>query len=74
MAQYKCIPAPINVRVEKRGGLNAAAKAFESIMNQEAKNGWKYCSTETLTVTEPSGCMSQSTVTTTTYMLIFINE
>lgn len=77
MAQYKCVPAPKNIKVDKNGGADSAAKLFADIMNNEAAQGWKFHSMETLTVTEPSGCLSfitGNTITVSYNMLVFSME
>lgn len=77
MIQYKCVPAPKNIRVDKNGGAESASKVFSDLMNGEAANGWKFHTMETLTVTQPSGCLSfitGNTITVSYNMLVFIKE
>ncbi len=43
---------------------------FETLINQYAKEGWRYHSMETITQTDKGGCLKQPTATNM-YMLIF---
>lgn len=77
MAQYKCVPAPKNINIDKNGNVDAAANLFAEIMNNEANNGWRFQSMETLTITQPSGCFSfitGNTITINYNMLVFVKE
>lgn len=74
MKQYKVIPGPKNISVNK-GDISSAFSVFGQIINTESANGWSYHSMETISVTENPGCaMFGSPVTTNYYMLIFERE
>jgi hypothetical protein len=69
MLEYKAIPGPKNVHVNK-GDTQAAVNLFADIINSQAQSGWVYHSMESIAVTEKPGCFQQP-VTTYYYMLIF---
>lgn len=69
MKQYICISGPKAISVEK-GRSDEAFTTFQTIINQQAAQGWTYHSMETLTVSEKQGCLSQPLVVNH-YMLIF---
>lgn len=72
MKQYKAVPGPMDISVDK-GNSSAAFATFANIINREAQGGWEYHSMETIAVTEKPGCIG-SPVTTNYYMLIFARE
>jgi len=63
--EYKCIPAPDEIVIEKSGSLTErlinkekAVRAFAEIINDEAIDGWKFHSMESIAVTEKPGCFA----------------
>lgn len=73
MAQYKCIPAPKNIK----GNAETACSLLADVMNREATDGWEFHSMESFTVTEPSGCLAfitGNTVTVSYNMLTFVKK
>ncbi len=78
MAQYKCIPAPRELIIDKNGSCDSAVRSFSDLLNREAVDGWKFYSMETILVTQNPGCLSalagQKAATTNYNMLVFIKE
>ena len=77
MAQYKCVPAPKNISLAKKQTVETACGLFADLINKEAVDGWEYHSMETITVTEPAGCLAFLTGNTTTIsynMLTFVKK
>jgi hypothetical protein len=76
--QYKCVPAPQNLIISKRGDEEEAVRSFANIINSEANNGWNFHSMENIAVTQKPGCFAAllGTKDTTTYfnMLVFSKE
>ncbi len=70
MKEYKVVPGPMNIVVDKNNQ-EAAFNRFGDLINQHCVDGWQYHSMETIAVTE-SGCMNNTTVNY--YMLIFERE
>ena len=66
--KYKVIPGPKVVS----GSANDASDAFQSIINQNAVDGWKYHSMETITSVQ-KGCVAPK-AQVTSFMLIFYKE
>lgn len=58
MAQYKCIPAPMNLIIDKNGSVDTAVRSFANLINEEAQDGWKFHSMENIAVTEKPGCLA----------------
>ena len=78
MAQYKCVPAPKEIVIDKRGSYDTAVRSFADLINREAVDGWKFYSMENIAVTERVGCLGglsgQKGATTYFNMLIFVKE
>lgn len=78
MAQYKCVPAPKDILISKKQTVENACSLFADLINKEAVDGWKFHSMETITVTEPVGCIAalfgQKDTTTYYNMLTFVRE
>ncbi|MCL4479785.1 MAG: DUF4177 domain-containing protein [Deltaproteobacteria bacterium] len=83
MVQYKCVPAPKRLVINKQGNYDDAIRSFADLINQEAKEGWKFHSMENIGVTQKSGCIGGLIATlfgrksVTTYyfnMLIFMKD
>jgi len=76
--QYKCVPAPQNLIISKRGDEEEAVRSFANIINSEANNGWNFHSMENIAVTQKPGCLAAlfGAKDTTTYfnMLVFSKE
>jgi hypothetical protein len=73
MKKYKAVAGPKNINVSK-GDSQSAFDTFADIINREATGGWEYHSMETISVTEPTGCLGSQQSTTNYYMLIFVCE
>jgi hypothetical protein len=76
--QYKCVPAPQNLVIDKRGDEEEAVRSFADIINNEANDGWNFHSMENIAVTQKPGCLAAlfGAKDTTTYfnMLVFSKE
>ena len=67
--QYKTVPVPMSFE----GTPAQVAKIFEQIMNNNAVDGWRYHSTETITSYIKPGCrnLGRKEEINVLYMLIF---
>ena len=76
--EYKCVPAPKELVIDKNGTYDSAIRSFAEILNREATNGWKFYSMENIAVTQKPGCFGalSGKPGETTYfnMLIFSKE
>jgi hypothetical protein len=76
--QYKCVPAPKELVIDKNGSYDGAVRSFADLLNREANDGWKFHSMESIAVTEKPGCLGalfqKGQVTTNFNMLIFSKE
>jgi hypothetical protein len=57
MAQYKCVPAPKNLVIDKKGTFDGAVRSFADLINSETKEGWEFYSMENIAVTQKPGCL-----------------
>jgi len=75
MAQYKCVPAPKELTITSKKDYETAVKSFAALINNEAKDGWRFASMENIAVTHKAGCfmalLGQKDSTTYFNMLIF---
>jgi hypothetical protein len=78
MAEYKCVPAPKEIVIDKKGSYNTAIRSFADLINQEASDGWKFYSMENIAVTQTPGCLGgllgQKEATGYFNMLVFVKE
>jgi hypothetical protein len=78
MAQYKCVPAPKELVIDKKGSYDTAVRSFADLINQEANGGWKFHSMENIAVTQKPGCLAglfgQKEATIYFNMLVFSKE
>lgn len=73
--QYKCVPAPQELVIDKNGSYEGAVRSFADVINREAKDGWNYHSMENIAVTQKPGCIlalfGQKSTTIYFNMLVF---
>lgn len=78
MLEYKCVPAPKELVIDKNGSYSSAVSSFAGLINNEAKDGWKFHSMENIAVTEKPGCLAglfgQKDTTVYFNMLVFSKE
>lgn len=78
MAQYKCVPAPKEIVIDNKGSYDNAIRDFATLINKEAKDGWKFHSMENIAVTQNPGCLGmflgQKGQTLHFNMLVFVKE
>ena len=76
--QYKCVPAPKELVIDKSGSYDAVIRSFADLINNEANGGWKFHSMENIAVTQKPGCFAalfgQKELTTYFNMLVFSKE
>ena len=71
---YKAVPGPMVLTI-KNGDFSSATNTYANLINQEAVDGWKFHSLETITTQETTGCFfNKQVVSTNIYMLIFCKE
>ena len=56
--QYKCVPAPTSLTIDKKGSHEGAVRSYADLINSEASGGWKFHSLESISVTQDPGCIS----------------
>ena len=75
MAHYKCVPAPKELTIKSKKDYESAINSFANLINNEAKDGWRFASMENIAVTQKAGCfmalLGQKDATTYFNMLIF---
>lgn len=75
MKEYKAIPAPKVIKIQVGTSADVAMREFSGIINKEARGGWKFRSTEEITVEEKPGCsLGSNEQMVSYYMLIFERE
>ena len=76
--QYKCIPAPRELVIDKNGSHDGAIRSFADLINSEATDGWKFHSMENIAVTQQPGCLAalfgQKETITYFNMLVFSTD
>jgi tRNA A37 threonylcarbamoyltransferase TsaD len=64
--------------IDKKGSYDTAVRSFADLINQEAKDGWKFHSMENIAVTQKPGCLAalvgQKEATVYFNMLVFSKE
>ena len=55
MVQYKCVPAPKELVIDKKGSYDTAVRSLADLINQEAYVGWEFHSMENIAVTQKLG-------------------
>ena len=70
---YKTVPAPMVLGIGKGKSPEEAIAKFSVLINNECHDGWEFYSMETITISEPPGCMSLSKqpITSSYNMLVF---
>jgi hypothetical protein len=56
--EYKCVPAPKELVIDKNGTYDGAVRSFAELINREASGGWKFHSMENIAVTQKAGCLA----------------
>ena len=78
MAQYKCVPAPKGLAIDKKGSYEAAVRSLADLINQEAYVGWEFHSMENIAVTQKlgylAGLFGQKEATVYFNMLVFVKK
>ena len=73
--QYKCVPAPKELLIDKNGSYDGAVRSFADLINNEAGGGWNFHSMENIAVKQNPGCLAalfgQKETTVYFNMLIF---
>lgn len=57
MPQYKCVPAPKNLVIDKNGSMESAVRDYADLINREAVDGWIFHSQEEILVSQNPGCL-----------------
>jgi hypothetical protein len=55
--QYKCVPAPAVLEVDRDGDYKGAVRSFADLINKETKGGWEFHSMENVVVKKKHGCL-----------------
>jgi hypothetical protein len=70
--EYRCIAGPVIISVRTPQEKANAVKAYEDIINGEARQGWEYVISDAFQTSEPPGCLQGSVPILTTFkMLVF---
>lgn len=75
MSQYKCVPGPKNLVVNKIEDMDKAVVQFADLINGNCKDGYDFYSLEEVSVTRQPGCLAglfgAKEMTVTYNMLVF---
>lgn len=69
--EYKCVSGPTIVAVKSAKARDQAVKAFEDIMNAQARDGWEYVGIDEFHISEPEGFFSRKRIYVPSKMLVF---
>jgi hypothetical protein len=70
--EYRCVAGPVVISVRTPQEKANAVKAYEDIINAEARPGWEYVTSDAFQTSEPPGCFQGNVPILTTFkMLIF---
>ncbi|HMO52169.1 MAG TPA: hypothetical protein PKE26_12420 [Kiritimatiellia bacterium] len=58
MSQYKCVPGPKNLVVNRIDDMDQAVIQFSDLINKHCKDGWDFFSLEEVSVTRRPGCLA----------------
>jgi hypothetical protein len=72
--EYRCVAGPTIVAVRSAKARDQAVKAFEEIMNAQAREGWEYVGIDEFHVSEPQGLLSRKRVYVPSKILVFRRE
>jgi hypothetical protein len=72
--EYKCVAGPTIVAVKSAKARDQAVKAFEEIMNAEARHGWEFVGIDEFHISEPEGFFSRKRVFVPSKILVFRRE
>ncbi len=72
--EYKCVVGPTIVAVKSTKARDQAVKAFEDIMNAEAREGWEFVGIDEFHISEPEGFLSRKRVFVPSKILVFRRE
>jgi len=76
--QYKCVPAPAVLEVDRDGDHKGAVRSFADLINKETKGGWEFHSMENVVVKQEPGCLAALLGQKASYesfnMLVFSND
>jgi hypothetical protein len=57
--QYKCVPAPTGLVIDKNGSFEGAVRSYADLINREAADGWTLLyPMENIEVTRKPGCVA----------------
>lgn len=75
MSQYKCVPGPKNLMVNRVEDMDGAVVQFSDLINEHCRDGWDFFSLEEVSVTRQPGCLAAifgaKEMTVTYNMLVF---
>ncbi len=78
MKEYKCIPAPVGLVMDRNGSYNNAVNSYADIINRETQGGWELMFIQSVPVTKQAGCLASlfgvKNETTFFNMLVFVHE
>jgi hypothetical protein len=70
--EYRCVAGPTVISVRTPQEKGQAVKAYEDIINAEARGGWEYVASDVFQTSEAQGCFGQGAPVMTAFkMLIF---
>jgi len=58
MSQYKCIPGPKKLVVNRVSDMDNAVVQFSDLINEHCVDGWDFYSLEEVSVTRQPGCLA----------------
>ena len=58
MSQYRCVPGPKTIVVNKIEDMDSAVVQYSDLINQHCGDGWDFFSLEEITVSNKPGCLA----------------
>jgi hypothetical protein len=58
MSEYKCVPGPKTLVVEKAEDMDSAVQQFSMLINEHCQDGWDFFSLEEISVENRPGCFA----------------
>ena len=78
MIQYKSVPGPVGITINRNDDYTSAVKQYASIIDRESVGGWKFECIRKIPVTKKAGCLAslfgQENTTLYMNMLVFSKD
>ncbi|NLC97279.1 MAG: hypothetical protein GX675_06905 [Erysipelotrichaceae bacterium] len=58
MANYKCVPGPVGLRISAKDSYDRAVRSYADIIKKEAVGGWDFFMIHEIPVIQDAGCIA----------------